>query len=123
MDLLDPVAETDEAEPEEDEAPEPEPASLTTRQMAEWAGEYFSPELDATYRLTVEADRLVVRIEQDPPVELTPATDGGLQFHFGDEALGGGRSAKLQPVRNSAGRVVGFTLDSQSERGIVFERR
>jgi CubicO group peptidase (beta-lactamase class C family) len=122
-DQLEPVAEDDDAEPEEDEAPEPEPSSLTSRQMAEWVGEYFSPELDATYRLAVEDDRLVVRVEQEPPMELTPLANGGLRFHFGDEALGGGRSATLRAVRNSAGRVVGFTLDSWSELGLVFERR
>jgi CubicO group peptidase (beta-lactamase class C family) len=124
-DLLDPVVEDDDTEAEEDEASEeePEPPPLTAEQMAEWAGEYFSVELDATYRLAVEADRLVVRVEQDPPIDLSPAADEGLKFHFGDQALGGGRPATLRPVRNAAGRTVGFTLDSWSERGIVFERR
>ncbi len=102
---------------------EPEPLTLTAMQMAELAGDYFAPELDATYRLAVEEDRVVVRIEQDPQLGLLPIADGGLQFHFGDQGLAGGRSATLRPVRNTAGRVVGLILDSGSERGIVFERR
>ncbi len=124
-DLLDPQVEDDDAEPEEEETSdaEPEPLPLTSGQMAELAGEYFSAELDATYRLAVEENRLVVRIEQDPPLELTPEAEGGLQFQVGDQALGGRRSATLRTVRNAAGRLTGLTLDSGSERGIVFERR
>ncbi len=124
-DLLEPVDEEDDVEAEDDEASaaEPEPFPLTSGQMAELAGEYFSAELDATYRLAVEEDRLVVRIEQDPPVELTPRAEGELQFQFGDQALGGLRPVTLRPVRDTAGRLTGLTLDSWSERGIVFERR
>jgi CubicO group peptidase (beta-lactamase class C family) len=125
-DHLAPPVEDDDSDREEEggsSEADPEPLPLNARQMADLAGVYVSAELDATYRLAVEADRLFVRIEQDPPVEVTPLANGELQFQLGDQALAGLRPVTLRPVRDTAGRLTGLTLDSWSERGIVFERR
>ena len=61
---LSPRVEDGDSQPEVDVASdaEPEPLTLTAMQMAELAGDYFAPELDATYRLAVEEDRVVVKL-------------------------------------------------------------
>jgi CubicO group peptidase (beta-lactamase class C family) len=97
--------------------------SLTTDQLQQLTGDFFAPELDATYRFAVEDGGLVVRIEQEPPFSVTPVTDDELAINFLDQGLSGPQPATLQLERNAAGRVTGFQLDSGSERGIVFVRR
>jgi CubicO group peptidase (beta-lactamase class C family) len=93
--------------------------SLTADQLQQLTGDFFAPELDATYRFAVEDGGLVVRIEQEPPLSVTPVADDKLAIKF----RSGPSRATLQLDRNDAGRVTGFRLSSGSERGIVFARR
>jgi len=51
------------------------PPDLTPEQVAEFAGGFFSAELDATYRFAVVDDSLVLRIEQEQPLEVSPVAD------------------------------------------------
>jgi hypothetical protein len=102
-----------------------EPRILTDEQLAEFAGVFFAFELDATYRFAVADGGLVVRIEQEPPLEVVPVADDQFEIEFRDS---GSDSSGPQPVslefdRNRAGAITGFGLSSASERGIVFERR
>jgi hypothetical protein len=97
--------------------------SLTADQLQQLTGDFFAPELDATYRFAVEDGGLVVRIEQEPPLSVTPVADDELMINFLDQGLSGPQPATLQLERNAAGRVTGFRLSSGSERGIVFARR
>jgi CubicO group peptidase (beta-lactamase class C family) len=102
-----------------------EPRILTDDQLAEFAGAFFAPELDATFRFAVVDGGLVVRIEQEPPLEVVLVADDQFEIRFRDP---GSDSSEPQPVslefdRNRTGAVTGFGLSSGSERGIVFERR
>lgn len=100
-----------------------EPLSLSSVELAEFAGSFFSAELDATYRFAVVDGGLVVRIEQEPSVQVTPVADDKFEIRFGDQGLSGPQLASLEFDRNRSGTVTGFGLSSGSERGIVFERR
>jgi hypothetical protein len=97
------------------------PPSLTSVQLAEYAGEYFSPELDATYRFAVVDDGLVVRIEQEPPLEVVPVADDRFKISFHPPGWSEPGTISLEFDRNRAGAVTGFDLSLGSERGIVFE--
>ncbi len=100
-----------------------EPPALTSDQLAEFAGAFFSPELDATYRFAVVDGDLVVRIEQEPPLEVAPVADDRLVIRFREQGLSGPQEASLEFHRNDTGAITGFALSSGTERGIVFERR
>ena len=99
------------------------PPALTSDRLAEYAGTFFAPELDATYRFAVVDGGLVVRIEQEPPAQVTPVADDRFEIRFRDLGLSGPQLASLEFDRNRAGNVTGFGLSSGSERGLVFERR
>ncbi len=101
----------------------PEPPSLSAGELAEFAGSFFSAELDATYRFAVADGGLVVRIEQEPPLKVTPVADDRFEFGFHPKGWSGPEQVSLQFDRNRSGAVTGFGLSSGSERGIVFEKQ
>jgi CubicO group peptidase (beta-lactamase class C family) len=100
-----------------------EPPALTSDQLAEFAGVFFAPELDATYRFEVVDGGLVVRIEQEPPLEVAVVADDRFEFRFHPQGWSGPQPVSLEFDRNRTGAVTGFGLSLGSERGIVFERR
>jgi hypothetical protein len=100
-----------------------EPPSLSSVELAEFAGSFFSAELDATYRFSVVDGSLVVRIEQEAPLQVTTLADDRFEIRFSDQGLSGPQTASLEFDRNRSGAITGFGLSSGSERGIVFERR
>jgi hypothetical protein len=100
-----------------------EPPTLTSDQLAELVGAFFAPELDATYRFAVVDGGLVVRIEQEPPLEVAPVADDRFGVRFHPQGWSGPELVSLEFDRNRTGAITGFGLSSGSERGIVFERR
>ena len=48
--------------------------SLAKRRIAEYAGDYYSPEVDATYRFSVEGGKLMARILEKEPRSISPFT-------------------------------------------------
>jgi N-acyl-D-amino-acid deacylase len=92
-------------------APASPPAAVTlsAAQRAGFAGLYYSPEVEATYRIVAEGDELRLHRRNSPPATLTPvsATElraGALQLRFGEGARDG------------------FALDIGRVRNIRFER-
>jgi len=100
-----------------------EPPALTSDQLAEFVGAFFAPELDATSRFAVVGGGLVVRIEQEPPLEVTPVAEDRFEFSFHPHGWSEPQRVNLEFDRNRTGAVTGFGLSLDSERGIVFERR
>ena len=106
-----------------DASEEPARLALTPDQLAEFSGTFFSAELDATYRFAVDHGRLVVRIEQELPLAVTPVTDDHFMINFDEQAYSGVLTASLAFNRDGVGAISGFGLSSETERGILFEKR
>jgi CubicO group peptidase (beta-lactamase class C family) len=92
-------------------APPAAPA-LDAEQVRAFAGRYYSPELDATYTLTVAADTL--RLERRTGVQLMRALAPD-RFAIGSQVFAFERDA--------AGRVTGFTVQAGRVRNIRFARQ
>lgn len=90
------------------------PARLTPAALGEFAGEYFSPELQSTYRIVLERGDLVLRARNLPPTALEPTIRD--EFEYPTYGL------TLRFTRR-AGQVNGFSLMAGRSQGLVFERR
>lgn len=113
--------EEEDSDGEEEGAEQPDAPSLSPAELAQFAGSFFSTELDATYRFAVQDAGLTVRVEQQPALAVAPVAEDEFRVEF--ESRGWAASpALLEFERNSAGAVTGFSLSSGSERGLVFER-
>ena len=86
----------------------------TAAQLNEYAGNYYSEELDVTYTLSVQSGKLALRRRRSKDMPLDPAfTDA-----FRREDLG-----LLRFTRNGQKRVSGFLLTAGRVRRLRFERR
>jgi CubicO group peptidase (beta-lactamase class C family) len=91
-----------------------ETAAPTPEQLAAYAGTFYSEELDTTYRLTVEKEKLTVSQKGQAARAFTPTTrdafisPGGVTFEF---------------QRDAQGRVSGFLVQAGRIRGVGFARR
>jgi CubicO group peptidase (beta-lactamase class C family) len=90
---------------------------LTAAQLAEFVGEYESPELDTRYRVTITDGALVLRHFRHGAVTLTQV--------YGTEFSGRAPYARsITFQRNAAGRVSGFSVDiDERSRDIRFVKR
>jgi hypothetical protein len=95
---------------------------LSSDLLAEFTGSYYAPELDATYRFAVVDGGLVVRIEQEQPLNVAPVADDQFEISFHPQGWSGPGTICLQFDRNRAGVVTGFGLSMGTEQGIVFEK-
>jgi hypothetical protein len=100
----------------------PEPLELSSDQLTEFIGTYFSHELDATYRFSVVDGRLVVQIEQDPSMDVVPFADDRFEVAFHPAGWSEADTISLEFDRNRVDSVTGFGLSMGAERGIVFEK-
>jgi hypothetical protein len=91
------------------------PATPSRAALAQLAGEYFSPELGAGYRIALESDSLVLHARNLPVSALGPT----IRDEFESAAAG----FTLHFSRDRAGRVIGFTLAAGRTQGLWFERR
>ncbi|MDZ4729128.1 MAG: serine hydrolase [Xanthomonadales bacterium] len=108
---------------QQEDDPQSEPPSLSSAQLAEFTGEYFSAELDATYRFEVVGGGLNVRIEQEPALEVRSVAEDEFEFSFQPHGWSEPQPVSLAFDRNPSGANSGFGLSMGPERGIVFERR
>jgi CubicO group peptidase (beta-lactamase class C family) len=91
-----------------------EAASPTPAQLAEFAGTFYSEELDTTYQLSVENEKLTVRQKGSPARSLTPT--------FRDAFFAPG-SGTMEFQRDAQGRVSGFLVQAERINGVAFARR
>ena len=88
--------------------------SLGATELAAYAGDYYSEEVDATYRVAVVDGGLVFSARHIPTQKLTPVdadtfrAPGGLTLHF---------------ERSGAGQPSAFTVEAGRVRNIRFVRR
>ena len=91
-----------------------EPASYTPQQLKEFTGTYYSGEIDGTYTLALQDDKLVLRrknVEGD--------TSLVVQFADGFSAVGTG---SIRFTRNGKHHVSGFLLSTGRVRKLRFDK-
>lgn len=96
---------------------------LAIDRLVEFAGEFYSVELDATYRLSVEQGRLMTAIEQEPSIVTNPVANDLLVFDFSPQGWWETYPARMKFDRDSAGAITGFKLSLGEVHGILFEKR
>jgi CubicO group peptidase (beta-lactamase class C family) len=88
--------------------------ALTADQLKPFAGNYWSEELQITYRLALEDGLLVLHVKQTPPKKLSALSPN----EFRVEEFG----TTLKMVTKGES-VSGFSLDAGRTRGMFFEKR
>lgn len=92
------------------------PFSPSPEQMSDFAGDYYSPELGATYTVAVEKGKLVAKHRRTGDVPLTPA--------FTDQFRGGQWYFRhIVFTRDERNRVDGFRLTGGRVRNMRFDRQ
>jgi CubicO group peptidase (beta-lactamase class C family) len=92
----------------------PEAITLSVEQLADFTGSFYSEELDASYRLSVENGRLTMMNRDDAKRPLTPrpsdvfSAPGGVQLEFS---------------RDAQGKVMGFGVNAGRIRNVRFVRQ
>ena len=89
------------------------------QQLAEYAGIYYGEEFDADYKLTLEGNKLVLRIGENFEAPLTAA--------YADNFTTMGGVVNLAFTRDEKGKIAGFVFnaaaDGRDVKGVVFKRR
>ncbi|MFN2513833.1 MAG: hypothetical protein ABR568_20745 [Pyrinomonadaceae bacterium] len=92
-----------------------ESATYTTQQLTEFAGAYYSNEIEATYNIILQGDKLAVRrknVDGETPMlgqfadAFSAAGTGGIRF-----------------TRNRQNQVTGFLLNTGRVRRLRFDKR
>jgi CubicO group peptidase (beta-lactamase class C family) len=79
-------------------------------QLAEFAGNYFSEELNVTYKIKVEGDKLIYQFARAPQMSLSPM----IKDTFAASSF------QLTFLRNGQQRVSGFTINAGRVRNLRF---
>ena len=98
-------------------------AAATATQQAEYAGEYYSRELDATYRLIATEDGLMLKIEQEPLENTVVLANDLVQAEFHPYGWSGTTILDLEMQRDNFGEVNGFLLSLGRTQNLIFEKR
>jgi len=80
--------------------------------LLDFAGEYFSTELDETYSITMAEEVLQVSVRSNPPVRLNPSGKDTFASRMG-----------VLRFQRKGNKVVGFELDSGRVTNLKFEKR
>jgi len=90
-----------------------QPLQLSAAELSGFTGNFYSEELDTTYKLWVEGGHLTVKLPNNPPIPLDAA--GHDEFYSSD--LG---DLVFHPEVGH--RVSAFSLSTQASRGIIFAK-
>lgn len=90
------------------------PVKVDVSQLGQYAGSYYSTELEATYRVYIDKGKLMVHHMRLGDFELAPdiATSG----------LFSGDAGRMQFEKDGQGKVIGFKLSGGRVRNIRFDR-
>ncbi|HXG65376.1 MAG TPA: serine hydrolase domain-containing protein [Blastocatellia bacterium] len=89
-------------------------STLTPERLNEYAGQYYSDELDVTYNVFVKDDKLRLKLRHDP--EEPP-------FEPLDEDAFSVRGVKVKFTRDDQKRVTGFSVQAGRVKNIRFQKR
>ena len=115
--LADVLAPVEASEPDKAAGPteEAKSESLTSEQLAEFEGDYYTEELDTTYTICARGDGLVAQHRRHDDILLTYAGD-----HFLGDAW---FFPEIHFTRDDTGRVRGFRLTGGRVRNLHFEKQ
>lgn len=115
--LADVLAPVEASEPHKAVEPteETKPESLTSEQLADFEGDYYTEELDTTYTICARGDGLVAQHRRHDDILLTYAGDNFL----GDAWF----FPEIHFTRDDTGRVRGFRLTGGRVRNLHFEKK
>ncbi len=91
-----------------------EPASYTSEQLAHFAGTYYSEEIDATYTISLQGDKLILRRKN--------VDDAPLQLLFADTFSSVG-SGTLSFTRDKQNHISGFLVNTGRVRNLRFNKK
>ena len=95
------------------------PPLESPQQLSEYAGTYYSEELDADYILMLEGNKLVLQISEDRKPQLAPA--------YADVFTAASGEIDLVFARDAKGRITGFVfnsgVDGRDVKGVAFTRQ
>jgi CubicO group peptidase (beta-lactamase class C family) len=94
-----------------------ESAAPSAEQLQEYAGTFYSPELDVTWPLVIDEGKLAVRDEHRKFETKIQPVEPAMKDAFSSEA------GLLRFTRDAAGKITGFDLSASRMRGIRFERK
>jgi CubicO group peptidase (beta-lactamase class C family) len=89
----------------------PEPITLSSSQLQEYRGKYYSDELDITYALEVKNNNLILSLRETSSI-LMP---------YSNESFGWGRH-NLYFTRDREKRITGFVLQAEDVKNIRFQK-
>lgn len=93
-----------------------ETAPMTTEQLAAFAGNYWSDELQVAYKLAIENGSLVLHIRNWPGKPLRPVSQDDLE-------ASSWYGITLRGQRGADGKISGFTLDAGRTKGVAFVKQ
>lgn len=88
--------------------------TLTAKELSEFEGEYFSPELDTKYQITANDSLLLVKIPRQDQEKLSPfvkdmfTSDNGISIHYSRD-----KRDKISGFYLTAGRVLNLYFKKQ----------
>lgn len=91
------------------------PASLTPAEMADYAGAYYSEEIDSVYTVKFDGSKLTLVRKKNDPMTLEPA--------FEDAFVTGPFFGVARFDRDSSGRITGFKLFAGRIRNFQFVKQ
>jgi CubicO group peptidase (beta-lactamase class C family) len=95
-------------------APRITPAKTDASQFGQYAGNYYSTELEATYRLYVQNGKLMVHHMRLGDFELTP--------DMAETGIFNGDAGRMRFEKDSQGKITGFKLSGGRIRNIRFDK-
>jgi len=87
--------------------------ALPEAQLKEFTGNYYSSELDTTYKFMIGEEKLFLKLKSNSSYVLTPRAQDNFGFQGGS----------LVFQRNSKGQLVGLILDGGRVKGLRFEKQ
>ena len=112
-DLMEPVEESESGVRGPRKREEPEAFAVRRQDLVAYAGDFYSPELDVTYRIELQGDSLVVHLPGTETITLTPREADVFQAGY----------TTLRFSRNDRGLPASMLVDAGRVRGIRFHRR
>lgn len=87
---------------------------LSEAQLAEYSGDYYSPELGSTMRIRVDSARLMLRVSPDEELTMLPFYADGFRV--------GATGATARFVRDERGRIKELRAFAGRARNVLFQR-